>query len=413
MPLSRLAHPAPKPSVTSALAFLVALVAFTACGKKEEAKAPPVPEVTVAEVIQRDVPIGGELTGTVHGFEDIEIRARVEGYLKTMDYREGAEVKKGQLLFTIDDQPYRARLAEAKGKLARTQAAYTKANNDVKRFTPLVAERAISQAELDNAISARDAARAEMESSKADVEKATLDLGYCRLTSPLDGLTGAAKRKVGDLVGKGEPTLLTTVSSVDRIRVSVNLPEALYLRYADRLPSPGTEPAAPTPERPGAELVLGDGKVYPHRGQLILVDRSVDSQTGTLRADLSFPNPDRILRPGLYAKIRYREEERKGALLVPQRAVLEMQGQFSVVVVNPEGKAETRKAKMGPRTGSLWIVEEGVKPGERVIVEGALKARDGMPVKATVAPPEPAPAPAPASGEAPAPAPTPAGTPAK
>jgi membrane fusion protein (multidrug efflux system) len=372
-------------------AALAAMLVLFACSKKDDGSGTPaIPEVSVAEVIQRDVPIGGELTGSLKGFEDVEIRARVEGYLQTIDYREGTEVKKGQLLFTIDDQPYRARLAEARGELARAQSALSKANMDVTRFKPLAEQKAISQAELDNALAAQRAARAQVDAARANAEKATLDVGYTRITAPIDGLVGQAKRKAGDLVGKGEPTLLTTISSIDPIRVTVNIPEALYLKYADRVPTSGAAPPEPTPDRPGAELVLSDGSVYPERGQLVLVDRAVDPQTGTLHADLSFPNPRKILRPGLYAKVRYREETRAGALLVPQRAVAELQGQYSVAVVNAEGKVESRTVKVGARIGSLWILEEGVKPGERVIVEGAQKVRDGMPVKATVVPAEPA-----------------------
>jgi membrane fusion protein (multidrug efflux system) len=398
----------PRASTSFARGMATAAIALTiaGCSKKEEApKAPPAPEVQVAEVILRDVPVGGELTGTLKGNVDIEIRARVEGYLKAIDYKEGNEVKKGQPLFTIDDQPYRAKLAEAKGELARAQSALSKADLDVKRFKPLAEQRAISQAELDNAVAAERSARALVDAAQANVEKATLDVGYTRMTSPTDGLAGSAQRKVGDLVGKGEPTLLATVSQIDPIRVAINIPEALFLKYADQLPAPGAEaPPAPTKERPGAELVLSNGTVYPERGYLVLVDRAVDPQTGTLRAELSFKNPKKILRPGLYAKVRYAEETRAGALLVPQRAVAELQGQYSVVVVNAEGKAEARKAKVGPRIGSLWIIEDGVKPGEKVIVEGAARVRDGMAVNATVVPAEP---PAPAGA-----APTPASTPA-
>src|SRR6267143_4004495 len=228
-----------------------------------------------------------------------------------------------------------------------------------------------------------------------------------RVTAPISGLTGRAQRKVGDLVGKGEPTLLTTISSIDPIRVSVNIPETLFLRYADRLNAASSGTAEPQDDA-GAQLVLADGAVYPERGRLIVIDRAVDPQTGTLRADLAFPNPKRLLRPGLYGKLRYREEVRKDALLVPQRAVQELQGHFTVVVVSAESKAETRSVNPGPRVGNLWILEEGIKPGKKVIVEGVQKVRDGMVVVATLAAAEPAPAapqavPAPAAAS-PAPA---------
>jgi membrane fusion protein (multidrug efflux system) len=384
----------PRSSFPARIALAVALLGALGCGgKKEEAKGPPVPEVQVTEVLQRDVPIGRELTATLRGFEDVEIRVRVEGYLRSIDYREGTEVKKGQLLFTIDDQPYRAKLAEAKAELARAESMLTKADLDVSRYTPLAQKRAISQAELDNAVAAQRSARAQVAAAQASLEKATLDLGYCRIASPVAGLAGQAQRKVGDLVGKGEPTLLATVSSIDPIRVSVNIPEALYLKYAgEQRRKSGAQGDAPRSDRGGtAELVLADGTVFPERGKVVLVDRAVDPQTGTLRADLAFKNPDKILRPGLYGKIRFAAEQREGALLVPQRAVLETQGQFSVVVVNADSKAETRTVKVGPRVGSLWILEDGVKPGEKVVVEGARRVPDGSPVKATVAAAEPEP----------------------
>jgi membrane fusion protein (multidrug efflux system) len=383
-----------------------ALLALAACSKKEEApKAPPVPEVVVAPVVQRDVPVGGELTGTMKGNEDVEIRVRVEGYLKSIDYKEGFEVKKGQLLFTIDDQPYKAKLAEAKGDLARAQSGLAKATLDVNRYTPLAAQKAISKAELDNALAAQRSARGIVDAAQASVENATLNVGYCRITAPLDGLAGSAQAKVGDLVGKGEPTLLTTVSSINPIRVSVNIPEALYLKYADRVSTAGTQPPQATPDRPGAELVLGDGSVYPERGLIVLVDRAVDPQTGTLHAELAFKNPKKILRPGMYSKIRFHTEVLTGALLVPQRAVIELQGQYSVVVVSADGKVETRAAKVGPRVGTLWVLQEGVKLGDKVIVEGALKVKDGMTVKATEVPAE---APATAAGVGGGAEPTPA-----
>ena len=392
MPRIRSSPPCPAPSLARRVVVLAAAGLVACSGKKEEKKAPPVPEVTVTEVVQRDVPVGAQLTGTLKGNEDIEIRARVEGFLKSIDYEEGAMVKKGQLLFTIDDLPYRTKLAEAKGDLARAESGLAKATLDVRRYTPLAAQRAVPQAELDNAIALQRSARAQVDAARANVRNAEINLGYTRLTSPIDGLAGQAQRKVGDLVGKPDPTLLTVVSTIDPVRVSVNLPEALYLKAVSELPKPGAAPAEPSEDRPGAQLVLADGSVYPERGHLVLVDRAVDPTTGTLHAELAFRNPQRLLRPGLYAKVLYREELRRGALLVPQVAVQELQGQYSVVVVNGEGKAETRKVKVGPRYRNQWVIDEGVKPGEKVIVEGVQKARDGMLVKATAAPPEGQPA---------------------
>lgn len=336
-------------------------------------------------VVQRDVSVTNELTGTLKGQADVEIRARVEGFLKSIDYQEGTIVRKGQLLFTLDDQPYRAQLAEAEAQLARAQAALAKANLDVSRYGPLAKQRAVSQAELDNAVAEQRSARAQVAAARATVEGARLNVGYARISSPIDGLVGQAQQKVGDLVGKGQPTLLTTISSIDPIRASVYIPEAEYLKYASQIPT--LESGAST-KRPGVRLMLGDGRIYPEQGYLAFVDRAVDPQTGTLHAELAFRNPANLLRPGLYGKILYRAENLSGALLVPQRAVNELQGQYSVVVVKADGKAEARKVKVGPRIGDLWVLSDGVKPGEKVVVEGAMKVRDGMAVKAKEVPAE-------------------------
>ncbi len=405
---------------TSALT-LVALLA--ACGKKEAAPvARPPPEVTVVTAVQRDVPIGGELVATLHGDQDIELRARVEGYLKAIGYKEGSEVKKGQLLFTIDDQPYQAALAQARGAEARAKAAFAKADLDVNRFTPLVAQRAISQAELDNALAARDSAKAALQAAQADSEKARLDVSYARITSPVDGVAGKAERKVGDLVGKGEATLLTTVSVLDPIRATVNLPEALFLKYADRLA--GIEASAKLPPSPeGPQLQLSDGSIHPVRGRLVLVDRAVDSTTGTLRAEIAFANPKRTLRPGLYGKVLFKSAQLTGAVLVPQKAVTELQGTYSVLVVGADDVVHQKPVKPGPRAGELWVMESGVAAGERVVVAGFLGLKEGVKVKAVeepaapvppsaatnaVAPPVPAPAAQTNAAAPPAPAPAPA-----
>jgi membrane fusion protein (multidrug efflux system) len=393
-----------RPTRASALA-LVALL--SACGKKEAAPAAAAPqEVTVVAAVQRDVPIVSELVATLHGDQDIEMRARVEGYLRSIDYREGTEVKKGQLLFTIDDQPYRAALAQARGAEARAMAAFAKADLDVKRFTPLVAQRAISQAELDNALASRDAAKAALEAAQADTEKARLNVSYANITSPVDGMAGKAEKKVGDLVGKGEPTLLTTVSVLDPIRATVNLPEALYLKNAQALAAAeASSRLAPNPE--GPQLQLSDGSIYPNRGRLVLMDRAVDPTTGTLRIEVAFANPTRTLRPGLYGKVLFRSAQLAGAVLVPQKAVTELQGTYSVLVVGADDTVQSRTVKPGPRVGDLWVMESGVAAGERVVVAGFLGLKDGVKVKAVEAPAPAAPAAAATNALAPpAPAPT-------
>jgi membrane fusion protein (multidrug efflux system) len=397
-------HPATR---TSALALAVLLAA---CGKKEAAPVARVPEITVVTAVQRDIPVGGELVATLHGDQDTDMRARVEGYLKSVDYKEGSEVKKGQLLFTIDDQPYRAALAQARGAEARARAAFNKADQDVKRFQPLVAQRAISQAELDNALSARDAGKAALDAALADTEKAQLNVGYARITSPVNGVAGKAEKKVGDLVGKGEATLLTTVSVVDPMRATVNIPEAIYIKNADKLAAAEANSKLP-PSAEGSQLQLSDGTLYPLRGRLVLVDRAVDPTTGTLRAEIAFANPKRTLRPGMYGKLIFKNEQLTGAVLVPQKAVTELQGTFSLLVVGPDDLVHQKAVKPGPRVGELWVMETGVAAGERVVVAGFAGLKEGAKVKAVEAPAPapPAPAPGPAASNAvtpPVPAPS-------
>jgi membrane fusion protein (multidrug efflux system) len=374
-------------------AALVPLV-LASCAKEKAPVAPPAPEVPVVTVTEKDTPLDFELVAQLRGFEDVEIRARVEGYLETIDYAEGSTVQKGKLLFTIDDQQYIAALAQAQATLASAQTQFDKGDLDVKRFTPLAAERAVSQAELDNAISARKAGAAQVEAGKANLEKARLNLSYTRISSPITGLAGKAEHKVGDLVGKGEPTLLTTVSSIDPIRVSVAIPEADYLRFARSIDA-GQAARSKTPP----VLILSDGTQHPYPGKVLFVDRAVDPTTGTLRVDLAFPNPQKTLRPGLYGKVKAESEVVKNALLVPQRAVQELQGTYTVVVVGPGDKIETRKVKPGQKVGSSWIIEDGLKSGDRVVVEGFQRLRDGMAVVPKAATP---PAAAPAPGSAPA-----------
>jgi membrane fusion protein (multidrug efflux system) len=389
-----------------ALALSALLLLAAACEKDKKPQAAPPPEIPVVDVIQRDEPLGFDLVAQLRGYEDVEIRARVEGYLRSIDYQEGTDVKKGQLLFTVDDQQYRAALAEAEASLARSESNLAKSDLDVKRYTPLAAERAVSQADLDNAIASQRWGRAQVEASKAKLEQERLNLSYTRIASPIAGLAGRAERKTGDLVGKGEPTLLTTVSSIDPIRASIAIPEADYLRLAraDVAVREAQAAKAPTKELRPPELILSDGSVHPYPGKVILVDRAVDPTTGTLRVDLAFPNPKRNLRPGLFGRVHAETEVAKGALLVPQRAVQELQGTYTVVVIGEGNKAETRKVKPGPKAGSLWIMQEGLKPGEKVVVEGFQRLRDGMVVAPKLVSPQPAPAPAaaPPGGAAPA-----------
>jgi membrane fusion protein (multidrug efflux system) len=365
------------------LAAAVAAALNVAC-EKPAAVAPPPPEVYVAAVVQKDVPVYLDLVGQTQGFQDVDIRARVEGFLDNVNFREGSFVRRGDLLYQIDPKPLEAALAQTRADQATAQAQLEKANNDVARYTPLVAKQAVSQKELDDARAAQDAARSRVEAAKAAVEKAALDLGYARVASPINGLIGTTLVKPGSLVGRGESTLLTTVSTIDPMIFRVAVTEADYLRIIKRDPArAGAEPRAT-----GIELTLADGTVHPHTGRLGPVERQVNAQTGTLGVQILFANPDSVLRPGQYGRVRILLDTRAGALLVPQRSVQELQNLFSVAVVGSDNKVAFHNVKVGPRVESLWVIEEGLKPGERVVVEGLQRIRDGLTVT-----PKPAPAP--------------------
>jgi len=356
----------------------LALAAFAmsvACGKEAPPPVPPPPEVYVADVVQRDVPEYLDLAGQADGYQDVEIRARVEGFLETMNFREGSFVRKGDLLYQIDRKPLEAALAQAIADKATAEARLAKSTNDVARYTPLVAKQAVSRQELDDARSAQQAARSQVEAGTANVDKAKLDLGYTRVTSPIAGLAGTTQVKPGNLVGKNEPTLLTTVSQIDPILFKVGVTEADFLRVVKR--SPGRVGA--TPRTGGIELTLADGTAYSETGHVGPIERAVNPTTGTLGVQLVFPNPQFVLRPGQYGRARVLIDTRRNALLVPQRAVQELQSLFSVAVVTPgDNKIAFRSVTVGPRVQSMWVIEKGLKPGERVVAEGLQRVRDGI-----------------------------------
>jgi membrane fusion protein (multidrug efflux system) len=315
-----------------------------------------------------------ELVGQAVGSQDVEIRARVEGFLETVNFTEGTLVKKGQPLYQIDRKPFEATLANQKATLATSQARKDKTENDVKRLAPLAKQQAVSQMELDNAVSARDAAVAQVAAQQAQVERASLDLGYTSIYAPVDGLVGITKVKPGNLVGRGESTLLTTISVIDPIYFRVGIAEAEYLRLARRVEQARASGAWKPVD---VALVLADGTVHPHTGRLDTVERNIDPTTGTLAMQLTFPNPERLLRPGQYGRVRFESDVKKAALLVPQRAVQELQNLYSLAVVGADNKVSFRNVKVGPRVDALWVIEEGLKPGEKVIVEGLQRVREG------------------------------------
>ena len=357
-----------------AVALAIAAAVLPGCQEKHEAPAAPPPEVLVAPVEQKDVPIYSEWVGTTDGNVNAQIRARVQGYLQAQKYTEGSLVRTGDLMFTIDPRPYQAALDQAKGEVDQAAAMLTKTQQDVTRYTPLAAAGAISTQELDNATQANRAAKAAGDSARANLEKAQLDLDWTQIKSPIDGVAGVSVAQVGDLIS--ENTVLTTVSQLDPIKVSFPISEQEYLRYAERMQLAMADPA-----REGIlELVLSDGSVHAHKGKGSVVNRQVDVKTGTMMIVSLFPNPGNLLRPGQYAKVRAPIETRPGALLVPQRAVQEVQGGYQVAVVGGDNKVAMRPVKTGARVGNQWVIDEGLKPGERVVVEGLQKVRDGVTV---------------------------------
>jgi membrane fusion protein (multidrug efflux system) len=360
------------------LPLLIATALICAgCEKEAPPPPPPPPEVAVGAVVQQDVPIYQELVGQTSGKEDIEIRARVEGYIDRVAYTEGSVVRKGDLMYLIDPKPLEAALAGAKGDLATWQARLDKAKNDVARYTPLAAKQAVSQQELDNAVAAQAAATAQVQAGKAAVDTATLNLSYTRITSPVDGLAGTTKVKEGALVGRGENTLLTTVSTLNPILFRAGIAEADYLRLRQQLQKSGA--SADLKSIP-IDLLLADGTTFPQKGNIQLAERAVDASTGTLMIQFQFPNPDSLLRPGQYGRARFVVERLTAATLVPQRAVQEMQGTYSVAIVSGDGTVAFHNVKVGPKMDTLWVIDEGVKPGDRVVVEGLQRIKDGMKV---------------------------------
>jgi membrane fusion protein (multidrug efflux system) len=368
--------------MTTSILTLALAAAVLAAGCKGKEPPPPAPvEVLVVPVLQQDVPVVGEWIGTLDGSVNADIRPKVEGYLLRQVYKEGQFVRRNDLLFEIDPRQFRAALEQARGALARADAQLSKATKDVERFTPLAAQRAISQQELDNALAAERDGRGGVAAARAAVDQFALSVGWTRVTSPIDGIAGIARAQVGDLVNT--QTVMTTVSTVDPIRVTFGISEHEYMDRAASI----NRASYPTTERgPSLELILENGNVFAEPGKAVLVDREVNVKTGTLTVKGFFPNPHNILRPGQYAHVRAQLNVRPDALVVPQRAVTELQGGSRVAVAGADGKAEIRAVETGPRVGDLWVIEKGLKAGENVIVSGLQYLRPGTPIKAKPAP---------------------------
>jgi RND family efflux transporter MFP subunit len=351
-----------------------ATFAMIGCGRTQAAAPPPPPEVGVARVVKQDVPVYSDWVATLDGYVNAEIRPQVAGYLIKQNYTEGSLVRKGQVLFEIDPRPFKAALDRAKGDLAQAEAQLGKSILDVERDTPLAKARAIAQSQLDNEIQARLGAQAAVESNKAAVEQAELNLEWTKVTSLVDGIAGIAQVQIGNLVGSN--SILTSVSQVDPIKAYFPISEQAYV-LAQKQSSPGSTKHTIRFFGNSLNLILTDGSIFPQKGKILLADRQVDPNTGTIRIVAAFPNPGNILRPGQYGRVHVETKMKKGALLIPQSAVAQLQGSYQAAVVGSDHKVSMRTVKPGETVGTMWVIENGLKPGEQVVVEGLQRLKEG------------------------------------
>jgi membrane fusion protein (multidrug efflux system) len=359
------------------LALVAATAAFGLCGCKKAAPAPPPPPIVqVMDITATNVPIGTEFIGQLDSPQNVEVRARVEAFVDKVLFTEGTNVNAGDPLFALDKKPFEEKLAAASGMLAEAKAALNKYEKDVARLTPLAAKRAIPQQDLDNAVASVDVGKANVLSAEARVVSAKIDLGYCDVNAPLSGLIGAKQVSVGSLVGKGEPTLLATISQLDPIWFYCNVGEAQYLK-ADSVSRSTGRNLADLP----LTLILANGSAHADKGKFVFIDRAVDTKTGTLRVRAEFPNAAKVLRPGMFARIKVDAGVRPDSILVPERAVTELQGKNFVWVIGSDNKAAQRSVKVGDQVGEGLLILEGLKAGERIVVEGLQKVREGAPVQ--------------------------------
>ena len=363
----------------AASSVLLVLILTAGCSRKAAQVAPNAPEVLVTTVAPQDVPRVLERVATLDGFINANINAQVQGYIVSRDYQEGSVVKKGDLLFQIDPRPFEAALAQAKGTLAKDQANQVKSDADEKRAIDLFNKKVISDQERDTAIAAAGANKANVEADQAAVKQAEINLGYTKITAPIDGVAGFTNNQVGDLVGPSTGPL-TTMSQIDPIKALVTAGEGPWTDFISR--HPDADERQRYIKSLDFELILSNGEVYPKKGKFYALDRSLDIKTGSIRYEVTFPNPGNILRPGQFGKVRFVADIKKGAMVVPQEAVTELQGSYQVAVVDENNKVSIRPVKMGERIGAMWEVTEGLKPGDKVVVQGLQKAREGSAVTA-------------------------------
>jgi RND family efflux transporter MFP subunit len=368
---------------------LLLVLSCAACNKKDAHRETPIPDVKVADVLQQDVPLYQEWVAQLNGPVNADITPKVQGYLLKQAYVNGSLVKKGQLLFEVDPRPFQAALDQAKADVERARSSLTKATNDVQRDTPLAAQYAIPQKQLDDDIANQASGKAQLAAAQAQQQQADLNLAWTKVYSPVDGIAGVANSQVGDLVGT--TTKMTTISQIDPIWAYFNISESLYLSVAPQISKflQRSEVHSTLP----VEFIQANDVSYPLKGKIIFVNREITAGTGTIQIAAAFPNRDGILRPGGFGRVRVQTGTSRNALLVPQPAVIEVQSQYQVIVVGTEDKATVRPVKVGDRVGTNWIIIDGLKPGERVVVEGIQKVqtfaaqapqltKDGIPVSA-------------------------------
>jgi len=370
-------------SIRPFLALIATVLSVAACEQEAPREAPPL-EVAVLKVEARDIPLYLDMVGQTQGSVDIPIRARVDGVLEEMHFLEGRPVTKGQLLYVIDSRPYQSQVAEAEGRLAQARTGLAKASSDLDRIRPLAEMDAVSKQDLDGAIAQFEAAEGAMQAAIAQVDQAEIQLSYTRIKAPVAGLIGITRAKVGEYVGRSpNPVVLNVVSRTDPIRVRFSINEREYLQFSRRLASEMRNIDTKDATDAELQLILADSTIHPQRGRIVTFNAAIDPTTGTLTLEADFPNPERLVLPGQFARVRGMVEMRSGAIAVPQRAVMETQGLFQVAVVADDNTVELRRVEMGPRTDGLWIVDSGLKVSERIALEGLQRLRTGMSVVPT------------------------------
>jgi membrane fusion protein (multidrug efflux system) len=361
-------------------------LAVSACQSKDEAaQAPPPPDIPVVVIKAQDVSLFMEFVGQVYGLKDIAISARLEGFLEGMHFEEGSFVKEGQLLYTLESQPYEEAVANRMSLVAEAQTMLAKATSDLGRIKPLAKLKAVSESDLDGAVAQFEAAQAAVDAAQANLRASRIQLGYTKIYSPINGIIGKTKAKVGDFVGRGpSPVILNVVSQIDTILVEFFITEDQYLEVARRYLDEAVNGKLPEEKRAILELILADGTVYPEKGKVDFIDREVDPTTGAILLQASFPNPSGLLRPGQFAKVKILAETVRDGILVPQRCVTELQGQYSVFVVEAGNALKQRAVQLGPAVGSAYLITEGLAAGEQVVYEGLQMVRDGAVVNPVV-----------------------------